>query len=90
MAIAGTHGKTSTSATTAHILKTGNTDVSAFIGGIMSNYGSNYIEGKGDWIVVDGYQRKKCFGVTERGNYLIKMYNKLMQVPPNRVRLWQK
>tara|TARA_B100000900_G_scaffold393244_1_gene389516 strand:+ start:612 stop:758 length:147 start_codon:yes stop_codon:yes gene_type:complete len=45
---------------------------------------------EGDWIIVDGYRRKKCFGVTERGNYLIKMYNKLMQVPPNRVRLWQK
>ena len=45
---------------------------------------------EGDWIIIDGYQRKKCFGMTERGNYLIKMYNKLMQVPPNRVKLWQK
>ena len=53
IAIAGTHGKTTTSATTAHLLKYGNKDISAFIGGIMSNYGSNYIEGNGDWIVVE-------------------------------------
>ena len=39
----------------------------------------------GDWIIVDEDKRKKCFGKTESGNYLIKMYNKLMQVPPNRV-----
>ena len=29
---------------------------------------------EGDWIIVDDYNRKKCFGVTERGNYLMKMY----------------
>jgi len=40
---------------------------------------------KGDWIIVDDYQRKKCFGINARGNYLIKMYGKLMQVPANRV-----
>ena len=39
----------------------------------------------GDWIIVDENKRKKCFGKTDSGNYLIKMYNKLMQVPPNRV-----
>ena len=55
----------------------------------MNHYPFNMIK-KGDWIIVDNHQRKKCFGMTERGNYLIKMYNKLMQVPPNRVKLWQK
>ena len=44
---------------------------------------------EGDLIIVDDYKRKKCIGLTERGNYLIKMYGKLMQVPPNRVKLWQ-
>ena len=39
----------------------------------------------GELIVVDEDKRKKWFGKTESGNYLIKMYNKLMQVPPNRV-----
>jgi|TARA_B100000035_G_C21035168_1_gene570550 hypothetical protein len=44
---------------------------------------------EGDWIVVDDYMRKKCFGLTERGSCLIKIKGKLMQVPPNRVKLWQ-
>jgi len=61
IAIAGTHGKTSTSATTAHLLKHGNEDVSAFIGGIMSNYNSNYIEGSGDWIVVEADEYDRSF-----------------------------
>lgn len=61
IAIAGTHGKTSTSATTAHLLKSGKKDISAFIGGIMSNYGSNYIEGGGDWIVVEADEYDRSF-----------------------------
>ena len=61
IAIAGTHGKTSTSATTAHLLKHGKEDVSAFIGGIMSNYNSNYIEGAGDWIVVEADEYDRSF-----------------------------
>ncbi len=61
IAIAGTHGKTSTSATTAHLLKHGKEDVSAFIGGIMSNYNSNYIEGYGDWIVVEADEYDRSF-----------------------------
>ena len=61
IAIAGTHGKTSTSATTAHILKYGKKDISAFIGGIMTNYGSNYIEGSGDWIVVEADEYDRSF-----------------------------
>lgn len=61
IAIAGTHGKTSTSATTAHLLKYGEKEISAFIGGIMSNYGSNYIEGSGDWIVVEADEYDRSF-----------------------------
>lgn len=61
IAIAGTHGKTSTSATTAHLLKYGKIDISAFIGGIMTNYGSNYIEGEGDWIVVEADEYDRSF-----------------------------
>ncbi len=61
IAIAGTHGKTSTSATTAHLLKYGKKDISAFIGGIMSNYKSNYIEGRGDWIVVEADEYDRSF-----------------------------
>lgn len=61
IAIAGTHGKTSTSATTAHLLKSGGEDVSAFVGGIMSNYDSNYMAGTSDWIVVEADEYDRSF-----------------------------
>ncbi|MCL9980438.1 MAG: UDP-N-acetylmuramate--L-alanine ligase [Bacteroidia bacterium] len=43
LAVAGTHGKTTTSTLLAHLLKTCNVNFSAFLGGISSNYQSNYI-----------------------------------------------
>lgn len=43
IAIAGTHGKTSISALTAHLLKHAGKDVSAFVGGICRNYNTNLI-----------------------------------------------
>ncbi|MEN9449385.1 MAG: hypothetical protein RJA25_2675 [Bacteroidota bacterium] len=45
ISIAGSHGKTSTSSITAHILKTANKNVAAFLGGIAINYNSNFISG---------------------------------------------
>lgn len=46
LAVAGSHGKTSTSAILNHILQTANYDCAAFLGGISLNYQSNYIDGK--------------------------------------------
>jgi len=43
IAIAGTHGKTSISAITAHLLKSSGLSVTALFGGIPKNYGSNVI-----------------------------------------------
>ena len=43
LCIAGTHGKTTTSAMTAHILRQSKVDCSAFLGGITKNYGTNYL-----------------------------------------------
>ena len=60
IAIAGTHGKTSISALIAHILKNANVNVSAFVGGICTNYNSNLIlSKKTDYLVVeaDEYDR---------------------------------
>ena len=47
IAIAGTHGKTTTTAMTAHILHTCGRDTTAFIGGIANNFNSNLLLGKG-------------------------------------------
>jgi len=43
LAVAGTHGKTTTSAILGHILAECNMPVTAFLGGIAENYNSNFI-----------------------------------------------
>ena len=43
IAVAGTHGKTSTSSLVAHLLKSAGKPVTAFLGGITQNYNSNLI-----------------------------------------------
>ncbi|MDA3905112.1 MAG: UDP-N-acetylmuramate--L-alanine ligase [Bacteroidales bacterium] len=43
IAIAGTHGKTTVSSMTAHILNNGKMGCNAFLGGIANNYNSNLI-----------------------------------------------
>lgn len=50
-AVAGTHGKTTTSAILGHILMESGVDVTAFVGGIVENYGSNLI-GDGKTVTV--------------------------------------
>jgi len=43
LCVAGTHGKTSTSAMTAHLLHQSKVGCNAFLGGITKNYGTNYL-----------------------------------------------
>ncbi len=43
LCIAGTHGKTTTSSITAHLLKQSHVDCNAFLGGILKNYDSNLL-----------------------------------------------
>jgi UDP-N-acetylmuramate--alanine ligase len=50
-AVAGTHGKTTTSGILGHILHESGADVTAFIGGIVENYNSNLI-GSGKTVTV--------------------------------------
>ncbi|GEL09775.1 UDP-N-acetylmuramate--L-alanine ligase [Flavobacterium glycines] len=50
-AVAGTHGKTTTSSILGHILNESGADVTAFIGGIVENYNSNLI-GSGKTVTV--------------------------------------
>jgi UDP-N-acetylmuramate--alanine ligase len=61
VAIAGTHGKTTTSSLVAHLLREGGIDCSAFLGGIASNYDSNLLIGKHDVVVVEADEYDRSF-----------------------------
>lgn len=43
IAVAGTHGKTTTSSMVAHILRNAGVNCAAFLGGITNNYGTNFL-----------------------------------------------
>jgi UDP-N-acetylmuramate--alanine ligase len=61
VAIAGTHGKTTTSTMVAHILKDSGKDCSAFLGGLSTNYHSNVLYGKNDIVVVEADEYDRSF-----------------------------
>lgn len=52
--VTGTHGKTTTSALMAWILKTAGLDPSFMVGGILRNFDSNYRLGQGPYVVIEG------------------------------------
>jgi UDP-N-acetylmuramate--alanine ligase len=59
---AGTHGKTTTSSMTAHILKQSHLDCNAFLGGILKNYNSNLmLSEKSDLTVVEADEYDRSF-----------------------------
>ncbi len=61
IAVAGTHGKTTISAMTAHLLKQSHIDCSAFLGGISKNYNSNLILGGGRYTVMEADEYDRSF-----------------------------
>jgi UDP-N-acetylmuramate--alanine ligase len=52
LAVAGTHGKTTTSSLLTHLLVHARKNVTAFLGGITQNYGTNFIPNKGQENIV--------------------------------------
>jgi UDP-N-acetylmuramate--alanine ligase len=61
IAIAGTHGKTTTSSIVAHVLKDSGYDCSAFLGGIATNYDSNVLFGDNNTMVVEADEYDRSF-----------------------------
>lgn len=61
IAVAGTHGKTTTSTMVAHLLRSCGVDATAFLGGISVNLGNNFVEGKSDWVVVEADEYDRSF-----------------------------
>ena len=63
IAVAGTHGKTTTTAMVAHILNHCRINTTAFIGGIANNFNSNLLlgEGLGSTLVVEADEFDRSF-----------------------------
>lgn len=61
VAIAGTHGKTTTSTLTTHLLRSGGVDCNAFLGGVARNFSSNFVSGDTDWVVVEADEYDRSF-----------------------------
>ncbi len=61
IAVAGTHGKTTTTSIITHVLKTGGVDCSAFLGGIAQNFSSNFVSGKSEWVIVEADEFDRSF-----------------------------
>jgi UDP-N-acetylmuramate--alanine ligase len=61
VAIAGTHGKTTTTTMVATLLDAGGLDPTVINGGIINAYGSNARMGAGDWMVVEADESDGTF-----------------------------
>jgi len=61
IAVAGTHGKTTTSSIISHVLKDSGYDCSAFLGGIATNYDSNVLFGDNNTMVVEADEFDRSF-----------------------------
>ncbi|HVG52199.1 MAG TPA: UDP-N-acetylmuramate--L-alanine ligase [Xanthobacteraceae bacterium] len=61
VAIAGTHGKTTTTSMVAALLDAGNLDPTVINGGIINAYGTNARIGTGDWMVVEADESDGTF-----------------------------
>ena len=62
LCVAGTHGKTTTSSMTAHLLHQSSVDCNAFLGGITKNYGTNYILApESDYVVIEADEFDRSF-----------------------------
>lgn len=61
MAVAGTHGKTTTSTMTAHIFTASGEGCSAFLGGISKNYGTNLLTSHTPVIVAEADEFDRSF-----------------------------
>ncbi|OPZ98317.1 MAG: UDP-N-acetylmuramate--L-alanine ligase [Bacteroidetes bacterium ADurb.Bin408] len=61
VAVAGTHGKTTTSSLITHILKHAGLNPMAFLGGISKNMNSNFLYGDNNIVVVEADEYDKSF-----------------------------
>jgi UDP-N-acetylmuramate--alanine ligase len=61
LAVAGTHGKTTTSTLLAHIMTVASEGCTAFLGGISKNYSNNFVLSKSRWLVAEADEYDRSF-----------------------------
>lgn len=61
LAVAGTHGKTTTSSILAHILASSGASVSAFLGGIAENFNSNLVLNGSEFTIAEADEFDRSF-----------------------------
>ena len=62
LAVAGTHGKTTTSSILAHLLRSSSLDCNAFLGGISADYGTNFLSSTtSDLLVAEADEYDRSF-----------------------------
>ena len=65
IAIAGTHGKTTTTTLVTHLLKSAGCNITSFMGGLSANYNTNYISGNpsqdNHWMIVEADEFDRSF-----------------------------
>lgn len=62
LCVAGTHGKTTTTAMAAHLLHESHVGCNAFLGGIAKNYATNYLlDNNSDFVVIEADEFDRSF-----------------------------
>ncbi|MBR1733714.1 MAG: UDP-N-acetylmuramate--L-alanine ligase [Alloprevotella sp.] len=62
LCVAGTHGKTTTTAMAAHLLHESHVGCNAFLGGISKNYGTNYlVDAESPYVVIEADEFDRSF-----------------------------
>lgn len=61
VAVAGTHGKTTTTAMVGEMLRDAGFDPTVIVGGIIASANSNFVAGRGRYFVVEACEYKKSF-----------------------------
>jgi UDP-N-acetylmuramate--alanine ligase len=71
LAVAGTHGKTTTSSLLAHLFHHAGRKVYAFLGGIATNFDGNYVKGNEETVVVEADEYDRSFLTLQPNTALI-------------------
>jgi len=77
IAVAGTHGKTTTSAMLAKIYSNAGLDPSVVCGGVMSDFASNALYGSGDYFIAEACEFNRSF------LHLKKYYSVVTNIEPD-------